>query len=157
MNKKTKIWLGIMIAGSSLTAIGMPMFIAAGVGVKTMEINDGTNIKEIRSGYFYYKDNFELLASSNGYDESKANEEDLSYDFYGFAKYMIDKINSNTLPQIPAPDYVTITSLDNIKSFYNNVIINKPLFITGAVLWPIGVLIILISLPFFISFKRKGE
>lgn len=157
MKKKSKISLGFLIFGSAITLVGLPLFITGGVGVKNLNIPTDNGMKKINSGYFSYSENFEILKGKSNFTEDLANQEGYSFDFYGFSKYMLNQIDDNDLPQVPTPSYLSINSIDDIKSFYQNVLLNKPLFITGSVLWPIGLTTILVSLPIFISFKHKGE
>ncbi len=157
MNKGLKISLGFLISGSVITLVSTPLFIISGVGVNKITIPTSNGSKEISSGYFSYQSNFELVKETKGFDETTASDKGYSFDFYGFAQYMIEKINNNDLPSdINPPGYVEIQSLEDIKAFYENVVLNMPLFITSAVLLPIGLTTSFISLPIFITFKRKG-
>lgn len=158
MNKKSKIALGFLIFGGTLTVSGLPLFLTAGIGTKAINYSVNSEQVNIRSGYFYYGSNFEKIkSSSTDFTETVAKDNKYSYDFYGFAKYMVKKINDNNLPQPQLPNFVNVSSIDDVKSFYNEAVLNYALFITGAVLWPVGMTTLFISLPIFISFKRKGK
>lgn len=157
MSKKRKITLGILIAGISLSVIGTPMFIVSGVGVKTIDITINSDIKTLRSGFFYYKDNFNsLLPFETNFTESYAKENGYSYDFYGLSEYSLNKIENETEGQVNVPPFMNIPSINDVKNFYSNSILNKPLLISGSVILSIGLLIILISLPLFLYFRKKG-
>ncbi len=143
-----KLLLGFSIAGGILTLAGVPMFIAGGVGTYSFSqsLAPNGNIPK-SSGYFNQKYNFDLLTTgslgNNSFTEEVAKDAGVGYDMIGFAQWYTTSVPN---PDLPSNDFIynNFVTGEDFQNFLNANVVDNAIFITGSVLWPVGVFILLI-------------
>ncbi len=156
-----KLLLGFSITGGILTIGGLPMFIAGGVGTYSISKNLEPNQSILKStGYFNQESNFQQLVTFAGseFDEEKAKSLELNYNIFGFITwYRENWENNRPNPTMPPLLYKQFKTKEDFNNYLDHIKIDNTIFITGAVLWPIGLTILIITGSIGLAFKLKNK
>ncbi len=156
-----KMLIGFSIAGGILTVGGLPMFIAGGVGTYSIKQSLAPSQTTLKTtGYFNQADNFDQLVNwSNGeFNSDKAKSLAIKYDIFGFIKWYKSNWNDSR-PNVSLDNklYPQFISQKEFDDFLININVDNALFISGAVLWPIGLSILIITGSIALASKIKNK
>lgn len=161
---KNKILIGLTVAGGLLTVTGVPLFIVGGVGTYRITQNVAPNTTKLESsGYFNQGKNFSILSShySETFNKKTASNEGFNFNIIGFCKWYNSSFNTekNSVPNPTLnaklfPQFINISQYDKL---INHTMLDNNLFISGAVLWPIGLTTLLVSGLLFFIFRAKEK
>ncbi len=153
----------ITIAGGVLTIPGIALFVAGGVGTKSLSSIDGEQQSKFKSsGFFNQNHNWSVvtsLTSESYFSESIAKRNNVKYDLLGYITYYLSK-NNNSPQENPNPDspnIPTFVSEKDYREFLQSIKTDNWLFISGAVLFPIGIALMIIACSLFTAFKIKNR
>lgn len=155
-----KISLGFAISGGVLAAPGIGLFVAGSVGTYNINVDLSPKQETFKSsGYFNEKHNWAAIQSLvPQFNKEEAKKNNVNFDIFGFINYYNKvgddgKSNPNANPQF-YPQFVTKQEFSN---FLNAINTDWSLFVSGAVLWPIGATLLLMSLVLFITDLIKNR
>lgn len=155
--------IAFLASGALLTIPGVSLFVAGGVGTYSLESKQGadSSSKLKSSGFFNQDANFKVITGEGGlwqFTEEIAKSYDVSYNIFGFIDYYLNKgVVTTDNPTNVNPELFNWTSAKELENYFNAIETDNALFITGAVLWPIGLVLLIIAMTLFIIFKVKNK
>lgn len=154
--------LSFAISGAVLTLPGVGLFVAGGVGTQSLSAKQGKDSpnKLLSSGYFNQSANFTAITSEGGkwkFTEEIAKSNNVNYDIFGFIDFYLSGVDVTSNNPNADPSMFNFTTEQEMKNYLNGIKVDNALFITGAVLWPIGVVLLLLAMTFFIILKVKNK